>query len=639
MRMAPILLVVAGMLVFSCWASPARATDYDDIGSGTRDWALDTTWSPTGVPGATDNATINADGIVAVTSDEAVNNVFLEWGSANKGLAINAGGTLSLNGTMKTWNAGGGINVNNGGTLKLVKNGAWVYGSNNPDTYFNIASGGNVVVDLPNATDVAEIGGGNKKLRFQLNGGTIDVDKGVLKLSAQNKDGNSTGGTVNVSADGTVELNTGGRLGTTTGIDVSGPGKTLITGGATIGVGGLTINTTGENRWTGGAFRLDGDLTIGSNSTLICSGGNVERHTTGKIIINGSFISEKAGLFVVDRGPDIMTNGMLKFTENGGGLELKGSEDSDLTLNNGSLLSADLASAGIVTITGHSKSTGFINSGASIEAINATFNITPGSTKVDGGNHTSTLKYNVLVSDGTLNMKNAVDITTVGAGVTLDMQGTASFVNGGNDLLENGGSGTLATVDGTLLLSDGFTLSPGGGSLTVGPSGTLGGDGGTLAGSVTTSGTTAPGTSAGTLTIAGDWTQQPGGRFDVEILGPPGGSDFDVLEVIGTGSMGGDANVLIDGFDPGVLALGDAWDVLLGGDLVGAFGSVGLTHTFGPDYDFSTNAATAADVDVFRVLVTRVPSTGAVIPEPATFAVWLLLAAAGLAAGRRRRKR
>ena len=106
----------------------------------------------------------------------------------------------------------------------------------------------------------------------------------------------------------------------------------------------------------------------------------------------------------------------------------------------------------------------------------------------------------------------------------------------------NQGTGSLTVDDG------GVVTAPGG--LSVGPFGTLRGDG-QINGNVGNVGVVSPGTSPGTLHINGNYTQQAGGKTQIEIGGPTPGSQFDMLDITGRATLQGTLQVsLIDGFSP-----------------------------------------------------------------------------------------
>ncbi len=133
------------------------------------------------------------------------------------------------------------------------------------------------------------------------------------------------------------------------------------------------------------------------------------------------------------------------------------------------------------------------------------------------------------IEDGT----NVVAITKAGSGTwTL---GSAS----------NSYSGAT-TVSAGMLIVGGAT---GTGLTTVAGGATLGGSG-QVKGGLTSNGHVAPGTSAGTLTVVGNYLQNAGGSLDVELGGTAPGL-FDVLNVTGTATLEGDLNLsLINSFAP-----------------------------------------------------------------------------------------
>ena len=81
-------------------------------------------------------------------------------------------------------------------------------------------------------------------------------------------------------------------------------------------------------------------------------------------------------------------------------------------------------------------------------------------------------------------------------------------------------------------------------------------------------GTVSPGTSAGTLTVDGNYTQDAGATLAIELGGSTAGT-FDALNVGGIASLNGTLNVsLADGFVPSV---GDSFQILSAGSRVGTF--------------------------------------------------------------------
>lgn len=141
--------------------------------------------------------------------------------------------------------------------------------------------------------------------------------------------------------------------------------------------------------------------------------------------------------------------------------------------------------------------------------------------------------------------------------------------------------GALMQVAGTFTQTNVEVLVEGDlqvGAQVLGAAARLGGTG-LLTGDVTSDGTVAPGASAGTLEIDGDYVQGGDGVLDIELAGTDDG-EFDVLEVSGDAALDGTLEVsLLDGFVPEV---GDRFVVLTAGAVSGGF-SVEDLPDLGPD--------------------------------------------------------
>jgi len=96
---------------------------------------------------------------------------------------------------------------------------------------------------------------------------------------------------------------------------------------------------------------------------------------------------------------------------------------------------------------------------------------------------------------------------------------------------------------------------------------------GVVAGSVANAGATvAPGTSAGTLTIGGNYTQAGGGTLEIELGGTTSGTEYDRLAVSSTATLAGTLRITtINGFQP---VTGQEFVILTAGTRTGTFESV-----------------------------------------------------------------
>ncbi|PJK08441.1 autotransporter outer membrane beta-barrel domain-containing protein, partial [Lysobacteraceae bacterium NML08-0793] len=152
----------------------------------------------------------------------------------------------------------------------------------------------------------------------------------------------------------------------------------------------------------------------------------------------------------------------------------------------------------------------------------------------------------------------------------LRMSGNNSFygltVNGG--ILELTGHNTLGSdvnANGGVLLVNGRLDN----NIQVGSDGGLGGTG-TINGNVSVAGAIVPGNSVGTLTINGDYVQQAGSRFVLEMTPP---DQVDKLNISGTATLNGGTVVAVR--LPGAYALGQSYNFLTAaGGITGTFAGV-----------------------------------------------------------------
>ena len=204
------------------------------------------------------------------------------------------------------------------------------------------------------------------------------------------------------------------------------------------------------------------------------------------------------------------------------------------------------------------------------------------------------------------------------------------------------GTGTL-TVD-----AAGTLVSP---LVSVGALGTLGGSG-LIEGSIVSEGLVSPGTSPGTLTVDGDFTQDAGGTLLMEIASL---ASFDQLDVSGTLFAGGTLEVDLLGYSP---AAGDTFDLLDFASATGSFtldlptlaaglswddtnllttGELSVIQDLSGDFDgdgdvdiadlivWQRTDGTAAGLDAWKAEFTGSPaSASAAVPEPTALALVLL---------------
>ena len=187
---------------------------------------------------------------------------------------------------------------------------------------------------------------------------------------------------------------------------------------------------------------------------------------------------------------------------------------------------------------------------------------------------------------------------TFNANATTTMTATATeeFINSG--VLTKNTSGTTTTMNipftnnGTVEVSEGslvfqqgldngedIVLDLGGGTLNPGETLTLdSGDSligsGSLSANLTNSGTVSPGSSPGTITVNGDYTQEASGTLAIELGGTTPDTEHDQLVVTGAATLGGTLDVtLINAFSPQV---GNSFTIMTYGSVSGSFASASL---------------------------------------------------------------
>ena len=97
---------------------------------------------------------------------------------------------------------------------------------------------------------------------------------------------------------------------------------------------------------------------------------------------------------------------------------------------------------------------------------------------------------------------------------------------------------------------------------------------GTVQANLVNAGTVSPGSSPGTITVNGDYTQEASGTLSIELGGTIPGSEHDQLVVSGAVTLGGTLNVtLINEFSP---KLGDSFTIMTYGSISGSFSSASL---------------------------------------------------------------
>jgi len=340
-----------------------------------------------------------------------------------------------------------------------------------------------------------------------------------------------------VTNDATIELTSG----TAAILNTSESNASALSGFTTIWIKGVFMVTSGNFTDTN-EFTNDGTLTVGSGGKLDASTGMTNFSSATNTLTGGIYnvtgTLEFAGANIVANAANITLTGTKSAIEDQNG-------------NNALANFAANASAGSFTLASDRNFTtfgGFSNAGKLTISKGSTFTIggtgnyaqTGGATAITG---TLSVPSNYNQSGGTTNVTGILN-TTGGANVT----GGSVF--------------GIGTITGNIDLTGGL-LSPG-----------------------------AATKKAGELTVKGTYAQSGAGAFDVDLGGTKAGTQYDVLDITSTATLGGVLNVdLISGFKPTV---GETFDVMDYTSETGTFTTLNLPKLTGGDtWSISYNATDA----------------------------------------------
>ena len=494
-----------------------------------------------GANNVTVNGSIVVDGGSGGTSGDATINVTSSNGNILAGSSSNlhaagGSGTGRINLTAKTGIGATGAPVRIDDASPVL-------------TATNAAGGGSGNIVLSQISGAVNLNGSLQTLTNSAAGGGIDYTAEAGNLSVgfvfSNPNGPITlrstqaGGNIDISAAGSVRAN---------GINLIAD-NVSIAGAVTANTGfGVALQPFDNNR---SMSIVSGGRLGGGTFSLLLS--ELQQITGDSLTFGPASSASSTGSLTIAAAldPTVVRTNQLKLRSGSGGITISNNIDMG---------------AGVLDATGGAVT--FSGSPITISSTNAT-GFLAGTISAGGSGSTVTLNANTVVNGGPAAPTGSLGTLNIASGKILTMQGGA--VNAGTLNL----SGTYTVGTGTSAFS---TVNIASGGLLKGS--------GTLNGSVNNSGTVAPGTSPGVLTIAGNYTQSSSGLLQLELGGLAPGGGHDQLIVTGNAVLDGALQVLQFGsFAPGLL---DKFQVLtVGGTITGTFSSVSVPLLFtglGPAY-------------------------------------------------------
>jgi len=484
----------------------------------------------------------HAAGIINANSNGSplINTLELYYGTFNNNGLIEAtnNGNLQLYSTTVN-NTGGGVVSANGPGASVSLYGATIQGgslNNNSGAFVGTVSGYSAYLDGSTTAGALTLNGtytANYNSNTYLYG-TIN-NQGNLLVNGGNSNNtylwNNTGGTVTLTGGGTVSLRD----------DRSGGG-----GDAWLYLsGGSTLDNTNNT--------IQGEGIIYSNGATIINGGTILANSTGSPLITSLTIDYAT---LTNNGTMQADAGNLLHMFQGNLTNFSGSTLTGGTYN----VYGTTSNPGTLQIDSLGNTGGEIINNAATIYLNG-----PNSNFVDGHGLDALSAFNNNLAAGSFTIQNGRIFTSpssfANAG-TVNVGATSTFTTGGTGNYNQSGGNTK--VDGALVAGGGNVFINGG---------TLSGNGGTVTGNVTNGGTVSPGdapSTAGALTIVGNYIQTSGGTFQLDIGGLTAGTQFDLLNVTGNANLNGTLNVdLINSYFP---SIGDTFKFLTtGGSRIGGF--------------------------------------------------------------------
>jgi len=472
----------------------------------------------------------------------------------NEGVGYFGSGTVLVTGTNSTWNTDAGLVIGvEGAGLLSIEAGGRVNSFTGSIGQLTTDATGEVTVTGADSTWINE-----ELLLIGINGsGSLTIADGG---SVTNTDANmafNTGSSASVTVTGA-----GSQWNNSQSLDVGLSGMadlTIADGGSVTNTSArIAVNADSTSTVTvtgaGSTWTNSDQLLVGyeGDGTLMISDGGSVTDTLGRI---GDRPAGTGTATVTGAGSTWTNSSSLTVGGDGAGelaIEAGGSVTSGSVFIGG-----DTGSSGEVTVTGDGST------------LTSSFLITVGGvgtaqlTIFDGGSVSSRWGFigRLAGSTGTATVGGAGSSWTVSEWLSIGGD-FSTGVDGGTGTLNVLAGGAVDVAEDTVLFPNGLLRLQGGTLSTAEISFEGGGqflwNSGTLHvdiynGDLTnpSGGTLAPGRSAGSTTILGNYTQSAGATLEIEIGGTATATQFDFVDVTGTATFGGELELaLINGFVP-----------------------------------------------------------------------------------------
>ena len=354
-----------------------------------------------------------------------------------------------------------------------------------------------------------------------------------------------TGGLMVAQSGGLFEFNGGTLLGPTVRIDVGGLGEFPF----------LTTSTI-ENLTNHGVINQINAATL---------------HTAGQFNNTGTYFMNSINNLtdlILDSDTVLDGGGVINMSQNGGNRIYGATGTETFTNVDNTIRGSGDIGANLTTI---------INQGTIVADQSVELRIDP---RTAGGG---------MTNSGTLRAENGAELQlytgpfTTSGSVVATTGSTITRV--ATDYIQTAGS---TIIDGVLTLNAGGTVTLDGGI--------LGGSGQVNAHVNNVAGTASPGSSPGTLTVNGNYTQGIDASFAVEISGTRPGQ-FDVLAINGNATLAGTLEItFIDAFDP---LVGQMFTVLTANNVSGEFDNIDSCAGISVAYNETSVVLTITSACVF----------------------------------------